>query len=72
LSIAMRNFLNSTARCWIVECTDRAVTTLIANDRKLRTLCTPLGDRHLAIRPHQETAFRKALLKLGCVLPRER
>jgi hypothetical protein len=36
------------------------------------TPSSPLGDRHLAIPLDQELTFRKALLKLGYVLPDQR
>jgi len=49
----------------LVECADPALATLIANDRSLRTLCRPIGDRHLAIPPESGGAFRKGLRTLG-------
>jgi hypothetical protein len=45
------------------------LATLIANDRRLRTLCRLVGDRHLAISPEHGTAFRKGLRTLGYALP---
>ncbi|MFC6093689.1 helicase-associated domain-containing protein [Saccharothrix lopnurensis] len=53
----------------VVECADPALAALIVRDRALRALCRPIGDRHLAVRPDQESKFRKALLKLGHVIP---
>jgi hypothetical protein len=53
----------------VIECADPALATLIARDRGLRTLCHPIGDRHVAVRPDQELKFRKALLKLGYAVP---
>ena len=53
----------------VIECGDPAVAALVARDRALRTLCRPIGDRHLAVPLDQESKFRKALLKLGYVLP---
>lgn len=53
----------------LVECADPAVTALIARDRRLRSLCRPIGERHLAVPHEQELKFRKALLALGYVLP---
>ena len=53
----------------LIECGDPAVATLIARDRGLRGLCRLLGDRHLAVPIDQEVKFRKAVLKLGYVLP---
>lgn len=52
----------------VIECADPALAALIAHDRVLRTLCHPLGDRHLAVPLGQEPKFCKALLKLGYVL----
>ncbi len=52
----------------LVECTDAALATLIANDRRLRTLCRAVGDRHLAIPPEHATAFRRGLRTLGYAL----
>ncbi len=49
----------------VIECADPATAALITHGRALRSLCHPIGDRHLAVRPDQELKFRKALLKLG-------
>jgi hypothetical protein len=51
----------------VIECADPALAALIGRD--LRSLCQPVGDRHLAVRPDQELKFRKALLKLGYAVP---
>jgi Helicase conserved C-terminal domain len=53
----------------VIECTDDALAALITRDRALRSLCRPIGDRHLAVPLGQELKFRKALLKLGYALP---
>ncbi|BAH49608.1 helicase-associated domain-containing protein [Rhodococcus opacus] len=53
----------------VIECTDPALTALITRDRALRSLCRPIGDRHLAVPLDREPKFRKALLKLGYALP---
>jgi hypothetical protein len=53
----------------VIECVDRALVPLITRDRKLRELCRPLGDRHIAIPLDHEADFRKALRALGYVLP---
>ncbi len=53
----------------LIECADPALAVLITHDRALRGLCRPIGDRHLAVRPDQELKFRKALLRLGHVVP---
>lgn len=56
----------------VIECADPATAALIANDRNLRPLCRPLGDRHLAVRHDQDAKFRKALIRLGYVAPRQK
>ena len=53
----------------LVECADPALAALIANDRRLRALCQPVGDRHLAVAIDREPEFRKALRMLGHLLP---
>jgi hypothetical protein len=55
----------------VVTCADPAVAALIGGDRTLRRFCRPVGDRHLAIPVQHEADFRKALLKLGYVVPAE-
>jgi hypothetical protein len=56
----------------VIECADPALAALITHNRTLRTLCYPIGDRHLALPRDQELKFRKALLKLGYALPGQR
>ncbi|HXL20579.1 MAG TPA: helicase-associated domain-containing protein [Streptosporangiaceae bacterium] len=53
----------------VIECADPAVAALITRDRVLRALCRPIGDRHLAVTLDHELKFRKALMKLGYVMP---
>ncbi|MGV9868714.1 helicase-associated domain-containing protein [Rhodococcus koreensis] len=53
----------------VIECTDAALAALITRDRALRTLCRPIGDRHLAVPVEHEPKFRRALHKLGYALP---
>jgi len=53
----------------VIECADPAVAALIAHDRGLRGLCRRIGDRHIAVPIDQELKFRKALLKIGHVMP---
>jgi hypothetical protein len=55
----------------LVECVDPALATLITNDRRLRGLCQPVGDRHLAVAIDREAEFRKTLRALGLILPTE-
>ncbi|HEY5879508.1 MAG TPA: helicase-associated domain-containing protein [Nakamurella sp.] len=53
----------------VIECADPAVAALIANDRTLRGLCRPLGERHLAVPLEAELKFRTGLRRLGYVMP---
>ena len=53
----------------VIECADSATAVRITRDSNLRPLCQPIGDKHLAVPHDQELKFRKALLKLGYVLP---
>jgi hypothetical protein len=53
----------------VIECADPALTALISNDRTLRGLCRPVGDRHLVVRPELMRKFSTALRKLGYVVP---
>jgi hypothetical protein len=55
----------------LVHCADPALATLITRDQRLRTLCQPVGEHHLAVPLAQETAFRDALHTLGYALPRD-
>ena len=45
----------------LIECADPPLATLLARDPKLRTLCTLVGDHHLAVPVEHETRFRHAL-----------
>jgi hypothetical protein len=47
----------------------RLLAALICHDRRLRPLCTAIGERHLAVTTEQEPAFRRALQALGYALP---
>ncbi|MFJ9884298.1 hypothetical protein ACIQRW_00335 [Streptomyces sp. NPDC091287] len=53
----------------LIECADRALSLLLAGDRRLRGLCTPLGELHLAVRPDDLPTFRKRVQACGYVLP---
>jgi hypothetical protein len=53
----------------LIECADPATAALIAHDRRLRTLCRLIGEQHIAVPQDQEAKFRKAVVKLGYVLP---
>ena len=52
----------------VIECADPALAALIARDHTLRTLCRPVGERHVAVPLEAELKFRTALRKLGYVL----
>ena len=49
----------------LVECADPAVAALLATDRRTRTHCTRLGERHLAVPLDKLPAFRKSALAQG-------
>jgi hypothetical protein len=53
----------------LVACVDGNVAQLLANDRRLRSLCQLAGERHLVFRAADEAAVRRALRELGYVLP---
>jgi len=53
----------------VIECADPATAALIAKDRHLRALCQLIGDRYLVVPLDRELKFRKALRKLGYVVP---
>jgi hypothetical protein len=53
----------------VIECADPATAALITRDRTLRSLCRPIGDRHLAVAPDDELRFRKTLIARGYVIP---
>jgi len=56
----------------LIECADPALAALIHHDRRLRPLCTAVGDRHIAVPAEHEPAFRRALQALGYALPSRR
>lgn len=49
----------------LIECADPTVAALLATDRRTRTHCTRLGERHLAVPLDKVPAFRKAALAQG-------
>ena len=49
----------------LIECAEPALATLISHDRKLRSVCRLIGDRHLAVPVDREPEFRRALAALG-------
>jgi hypothetical protein len=52
----------------LVEVQEPTLALLIANDRRLRSLCMLAGERHLVIPAESEKAFRRALHELGYAL----
>lgn len=57
--------LRDTGQTHLIECADEALAALVISDRRLRVLCTRIGERHLAVSPERLPAFRKAALALG-------
>ena len=52
----------------LIECSDAALTVLIAGDSRTRKHCIPAGEHHLVVPSSSEGAFKRALLKLGCCI----
>lgn len=52
----------------LIECADAPLATLIARDPRLRTLCTLVGDHHLAVPLEHEERFRRTLRTLGYIV----
>ncbi|MET7521287.1 hypothetical protein [Streptomyces sp900116325] len=57
--------LRDTGQTHLIECADEAQAALVISDRRLRVLCTRIGQRHLAVSSDRLPAFRKAALALG-------
>jgi hypothetical protein len=53
----------------LIACADPALAALISHDRKLRSVCRLVGDRHLAVPVDRELDFRRALAVLGYAVP---
>jgi hypothetical protein len=53
----------------VIECTDSAIATLIANDSRTKKYCFLAGECRLVVPIESETKFRNALHKLGYSLP---
>jgi len=49
----------------LIEVQDAALAQLIANDRRLRSLCMLAGERHIVVPAEAEKAFRRGLRELG-------
>lgn len=53
----------------LIECPDPDLAALIAQGPLTRSLCRPIGGRHLAVPAATEAKFRTAVRKLGFILP---
>lgn len=53
----------------LVECTDAALATLIANDPRTRKHCMRAGERHLVVPSSSEATFKRTLREVGYLLP---
>ncbi len=50
---------------WLIEAQDAALAQLVVNDSELRSLCMLAGERYIVVPADAESAFRRALHKLG-------
>jgi hypothetical protein len=55
--------------CILIRVKDKATAALIADDPGASKYCLPAGDKHLAVPKKHERAFRRAVKKLGYVVP---
>ncbi|MEO0868595.1 MAG: hypothetical protein AAFY17_09130 [Cyanobacteria bacterium J06642_11] len=53
----------------LIECKDKTLAALIANDSRTKKFCYLAGDCHLVVPTDKETRFRTALRKVGYTLP---
>ena len=53
----------------LIECKDKTLAALIANDSRTKKFCYLAGDCHLVVPTEKETRFRTALRKVGYTLP---
>jgi hypothetical protein len=53
----------------LIECRDEALARMLAIDPQLREKCQLVGDRRLVFRAADEAAVRRALRRLGYILP---
>lgn len=51
--------------CELIECGDPALAARIANDSRTRKHCMLAGERHLAVPPASEAAFKRTLREVG-------
>jgi hypothetical protein len=49
----------------LIECADRALAALLANNSRIRKYCMRAGDRHLAVPASFETAFKRTVKEAG-------
>jgi hypothetical protein len=52
----------------LIECADAPLATLIARDPKIRSLCSLVGDHHLAVPLEHEEKFRRTVRTLGHIV----
>jgi hypothetical protein len=57
--------LKNQGQALLIEARDPALAQLIAHESTLRSLCLLAGERHIVIPAENETAFRRALRRLG-------
>ncbi len=62
--------VQSKGAVWLIECADKALAALIANDSRTKPFCQTAGDRCLTVPLDAETRFRSALRKLGYIIPK--
>lgn len=62
------NLIQDAGEARLVNCTDKAMAQLIANDSRLKDLCMTAGGRYLVVPRETETRFRRELRNLGYVL----
>jgi hypothetical protein len=62
--------VQSKGAVWLIECADKALAVLIANDSRTKPYCQLAGDRSLTVPLDSETRFRNALRKLGYIIPK--
>ncbi len=62
--------MQSKGAVWLIECADKALAVLIANDSRTKSYYQLAGDRSLTVPLDSETRFRNALRKLGYIIPK--
>ena len=61
--------LKNRGQARLIECADKALAALIANDSRTKKFCMLAGERHIVVPTEFETQFRRALRSLGYSLP---